>query len=58
MDGSVVIMDSFNWTWQTVKYNQENIFLYEDKNIAGQYAQEFENFGIVLILLLIKSKLN
>ena len=42
MDGSVVIMGSFNWTGQAVKYNQENIFFYEDKNIAGQYAQEFE----------------
>ena len=42
LDGSVVIMGSFNWTGQAVKYNQENIFFYEDKNIAGQYAQEFE----------------
>ena len=43
LDGSVVIMGSFNWTGQAVKYNQENIFFYEDKNIASQYAQEFEN---------------
>ena len=42
LDGSVVIMGSFNWTGQAVKYNQENIFFYEDKNIAGQYALEFE----------------
>ena len=42
LDGSVVIMGSFNWTGQAVKYNQENIFFYEDKNIANQYAQEFE----------------
>jgi hypothetical protein len=42
LDESVVIMGSFNWTGQAVKYNQENIFFYEDKNIAGQYAQEFE----------------
>ena len=42
LDGSVVIMGSFNWTGQAVKYNQENIFFYEDKNIASQYAQEFE----------------
>ena len=42
MDGSVVIMGSFNWTGQEAKYNQENIFFYEDKNITGQYAQEFE----------------
>ena len=42
LDGSVVIMGSFNWTGQAVKYNQENIFFYEDKNIASQYEQEFE----------------
>ena len=40
---SVVIMESFNWTSQAVKYNQENILFYEDKNIANQYAKEFEN---------------
>ena len=42
IDSSVVIMGSFNWTGQAVKYNQENIFFYEDKNIANQYAAEFE----------------
>jgi phosphatidylserine/phosphatidylglycerophosphate/cardiolipin synthase-like enzyme len=42
MDGSFVIMGSFNWTGQEAKYNQENIFFYEDRNITGQYAQEFE----------------
>ena len=42
IDNSVVIMGSFNWTGQAVKYNQENIFFYEDKNIANQYATEFE----------------
>jgi len=52
LDESVVIMGSFNWTGQAVKYNQENIFFYEDKNIASQYAQEFErlwnNFNTVI----------
>ena len=52
IDSSVVIMGSFNWTGQAVKYNQENIFFYEDKNIANQYAQEFEklwnNFNTVI----------
>ena len=43
IDSSVVIMGSFNWTSQAVKYNQENIFFYEDKNIADQYAKEFEH---------------
>ena len=42
IDSSVVIMGSCNWTSQAVKYNQENIFFYEDKNIASQYAKEFE----------------
>jgi len=43
IDNSVVVMGSFNWTGQAVKYNQENIFFYEDKNIASQYAKEFEH---------------
>jgi len=43
IDSSVVIMGSFNWTGQAVKYNQENIFFYEDKSIAAQYAKEFEH---------------
>jgi phosphatidylserine/phosphatidylglycerophosphate/cardiolipin synthase-like enzyme len=43
IDSSMVIMGSFNWTGQAVKYNQENIFFYEDKNIAAQYAKEFEH---------------
>ena len=42
IDNSVVILGSFNWTGQAVKYNQENIFFYEDKNIASQYTKEFE----------------
>lgn len=52
IDNSVVIMGSFNWTGQAVKYNQENVFFYEDKNIANQYSQEFEklwnNFNTVV----------
>ena len=41
LDESVVITGSFNWTAQAIKYNQENIFFYENKTIAQQYTEEF-----------------
>ena len=41
LDESVVITGSFNWTAQAIKYNQENVFFYENKTIAQQYTEEF-----------------
>ena len=41
LDESVVITGSFNWTAQAIKYNQENIFFYENKDIALKYCNEF-----------------
>ncbi len=41
LDESVVVTGSFNWTAQAIKYNQENIFFYENKDIALQYTNEF-----------------
>ena len=41
LDNSVVITGSFNWTNQAVNKNQENILFLEDKNIANQYTQYF-----------------
>ena len=46
IDSSSVIMGSFNWTGQAVKYNQEIIFFYEDNNNTNQYGAEF----VVLIM--------
>ena len=41
LDNSVVITGSFNWTNQAVNKNQENILFIEDKNIANQYTQYY-----------------
>ena len=41
LDNSVVITGSFNWTNQAVNKNQENILFLEDKNIANQYTQYY-----------------
>ena len=41
LDESVVITGSFNWTAQAIKYNQENILFYENKDIALKYVNEF-----------------
>lgn len=42
IDKSVVITGSFNWTMQAVKYNQENLLFFENKNIAEKYTKAFE----------------
>ena len=42
LDNSVVITGSFNWTNQAINKNQENILFLEDKNIANQYTEYFE----------------
>ena len=43
IDESVIITGSFNWTTQAINNNQENLFFYEDKQIAEQYTKEFNN---------------
>ena len=52
LDNSVVVTGSFNWTSQAIKHNQENIFFYEDKEIAQQYTDYFnhlwDTFNIVI----------
>ena len=41
LDNSVVITGSFNWTSQAVNKNQDNILFIEDKNIANQYTDYY-----------------
>jgi phosphatidylserine/phosphatidylglycerophosphate/cardiolipin synthase-like enzyme len=41
LDQSVVITGSFNWTAQAVKFNQENIIFYENKELASSYTEEY-----------------
>lgn len=41
LDNSVVITGSFNWTNQAINKNQDNILFIEDKNIANQYTEYF-----------------
>ena len=52
IDNSVVITGSFNWTSQAVNKNQDNILFIEDKNIANQYTdyynQIWESFNTVI----------
>ena len=42
IDRSVVVTGSFNWTGQAVKFNQENILFYENKELAKKYSDEYE----------------
>ncbi len=52
IDNSVVISGSFNWTYQAVNYNQENILIIENKILAEKYCNEFNklwnNFEIII----------
>ena len=52
IDESVIVTGSFNWTSQAINNNQENLFFYEDKQIAEQYTNEFnklwDNFTAVI----------
>ena len=43
IDESVIVTGSFNWTSQAISNNQENLLFYQDKNIAQQYTNEFNN---------------
>ena len=41
IDNSVIVTGSFNWTTQAINNNQENILIYENKQIAEEYTKEF-----------------
>ena len=43
IDESVIVTGSFNWTSQAISNNQENLLFYQDKNIAEQYTNEYNN---------------
>ena len=43
IDNSIVVTGSFNWTAQAVKFNQENIIFYENKDLAKKYSEEYNN---------------
>jgi cardiolipin hydrolase len=42
IDKSVLVTGSFNWTQQAVKYNQENLLFFEDKELCNKYTEAFE----------------
>lgn len=42
LDDKIVITGSFNWTYQAVKYNQENLLIVEDDNLVKEYNKNFE----------------
>jgi phosphatidylserine/phosphatidylglycerophosphate/cardiolipin synthase-like enzyme len=54
LDHSVVITGSFNWTTQAVKCNQENIFFYENKELARRYTEEYNRLWDTFIVCITK----
>jgi cardiolipin hydrolase len=42
IDGAVVLTGSFNWTRSAVLFNDENVLVLRDLNVAKQYERAFE----------------
>jgi phosphatidylserine/phosphatidylglycerophosphate/cardiolipin synthase-like enzyme len=42
IDNKVLITGSFNWTWQAVKQNQENLIIVEKEDLVRKYKESFE----------------
>jgi len=42
VDNRILITGSFNWTWQAVKYNQENLIIVEKAELVKKYHESFE----------------
>ena len=42
IDNRILITGSFNWTWQAVKSNQENLVIVEKADLVKKYHDSFE----------------
>jgi HKD family nuclease len=42
IDDKILITGSFNWTWQAVKSNQENLLIVEKEDLVKRYKEAFE----------------
>ena len=42
IDNKILVTGSFNWTWQAVKSNQENLIIVEKEDLVKKYKDSFE----------------
>ena len=42
IDGEIVLTGSYNWTRGAARYNEENLVVYQDSGLAGEFMVEFE----------------
>jgi len=42
IDDRILITGSFNWTWQAVKSNQENLIIVEKDDLVKRYKDSYE----------------
>jgi len=42
IDNKILITGSFNWTWQAVSANQENLLIVEKEDLVRRYKDSFE----------------
>ena len=43
VDDAVVLTGSFNWSQNGQEYNNENLVIIDDENVASSYSEEFWN---------------
>jgi len=46
VDNKILITGSFNWTWQAVKSNQENLIIVEKEDLVKKYKDSFEKLWV------------
>jgi phosphatidylserine/phosphatidylglycerophosphate/cardiolipin synthase-like enzyme len=46
VDNKILITGSFNWTWQAVKSNQENLIIVEKEELVKRYKDAFEKLWV------------
>jgi len=46
IDGKIVIIGSYNWTWSAEKRNDENILILMSRSLAESYEEEFQRIWL------------
>ncbi len=46
IDNKILVTGSFNWTWQAVKSNQENLIIVEKEDLVKKYKDSFEKLWV------------
>jgi len=47
IDGKIVIIGSYNWTWSAEKRNDENVLILMSRSLAESYEEEFQRIWLM-----------